>query len=150
MDFGDKCCSVETLGEERSGVGVPRHLGGWARNTAKSLRFYCDASGKEPTCQSRTCKRCRFDPWVGKIPWRRVWQPTPVFLPRESHGQRSLVGYSPWGHKESDMTERLSTHSQHAGRPGSHSKVLDPLEFCTCTWKQREHRLGADHPPCSI
>ena len=45
-----------------------------------------------------------FDPWVGKIPWRRAWQPTPVFLPGESHGQRSLVGYSPWDHKESDMT----------------------------------------------
>ena len=44
--------------------------------------------------------RHRFDPWVGKIPWRRAWQPTPVFLPGESHGQRSLVGYSPCGHKE--------------------------------------------------
>ena len=43
--------------------------------------------------------------WVGKIPWRREWLPTPVFLPRESHGQRSLGGYGPWGHKESDMTE---------------------------------------------
>ena len=41
----------------------------------------------------------------GKIPWRRAWQPTPVFLPGESHGQRSLAGYSPWGCKESDMTE---------------------------------------------
>ena len=45
-----------------------------------------------------------FDAWVGKIPWRRVWQPTPLFLPGESHGHRSLAGYSPWGHKESDMT----------------------------------------------
>ena len=44
-------------------------------------------------------------PWVRKIPWRRAWQPTPVFLPGESHGQRSLVGYSPWGRKESDTTE---------------------------------------------
>ena len=49
--------------------------------------------------------RCRFHPWVGKIPWRRVWEPTPVYLPGESHGQRSLVSYSPWAHKESDMTE---------------------------------------------
>ena len=49
-----------------------------------------------------------LDPWVGKIPWRRAWQPTPVFLPEESHGQKSLVGYSPWGHKESDTTERLT------------------------------------------
>ena len=53
-----------------------------------------------------------FDPWVRKIPWRRAWQPTPVFLPEESHGQRSLAGYSPWGHKELDATERLST-AQH-------------------------------------
>ena len=46
-------------------------------------------------------------PWVEKIPWHRKWQPTPIFLPGESHGQRSLVGYSPWGHKELDMTEQL-------------------------------------------
>ena len=49
-----------------------------------------------------------FNPWVGKVPWRRKWQPTPVFLPGESHGQRSLVDYRPWGCKESDMTEQLS------------------------------------------
>ena len=48
-----------------------------------------------------------FDTWVGKIPWRRKWQPTPVFLPGESHGGRHLVGYSPWGCKELDMTEQL-------------------------------------------
>ena len=53
-----------------------------------------------------------FDPWVGKIPWRRAWQPTPVFWPGESHGQRSLVGCSPWDHKELDVTEQLST-AQH-------------------------------------
>ena len=50
-------------------------------------------------------KRCGFDPWVEKMPWRRAWQPTLVFLPGESHGQRSLAGYSPYGGKESDMTE---------------------------------------------
>ena len=53
------------------------------------------------------CKRPRFDPWVWKITWRRKWQPTPVLLPGKSHGPRSLVGYSPWGLKESDMTDRL-------------------------------------------
>ena len=53
----------------------------------------------------------RFNPWVGKIPWRRAWQHTPVFLPRESHEQRSLADYGPWGHKESDMTERLTNTS---------------------------------------
>ena len=56
--------------------------------------FPSGTSGKEPTWQSRICKRLRFDPWVGKIPWGRTWQPTPVILPGESHGQRSLVGYS--------------------------------------------------------
>ena len=50
-------------------------------------------------------RRWEFNPWVRKIPWRRVWQSTPIFLPGESHGQGSLVGYSPWGQKESDMTE---------------------------------------------
>ena len=49
--------------------------------------------------------RYGFDPWVGKIPWRRAWQPTPVFLPGEFHGQRSLAGCSPRGHKELDRTE---------------------------------------------
>ena len=58
-------------------------------------------SGKESACQ---CKSCEFDPWAGKMPWRREWQPTLVFLAGESHGQRSLVGYSPRGCKESDMT----------------------------------------------
>ena len=51
-------------------------------------------SGKESLWQ---CRRHGFNPWVRKIPWRRKWQPTPVFLPGESHGQRSLVGYSSWG-----------------------------------------------------
>ena len=73
------------------GVGLPKWL-----------------SGKEPICQCRRQRRCRFDPWAGKIPWRRAWWPTPVFLSGESRGQRSLVDYSPWGHKELDTTERLS------------------------------------------
>ena len=60
---------------------------------------------KEPFCQ---CRRHRFNSWVGKISWVRKWQPTPVFLPGKSHGQRSLVGNSPWGRKESDMTEKLN------------------------------------------
>jgi len=62
-------------------------------------------SGKEPACQSGRHKRHRFDPWVGKILWRRAWQPTPLFLPGESQGQRSLVGYNPYGCKELDMPE---------------------------------------------
>ena len=55
--------------------------------------------------------RRRLDPWLGKIPWRRKQQPTPVFLPGESHGHSSLAGYGPWGHKESDRTKQLSMHT---------------------------------------
>ena len=65
-------------------------------------------SGKESICQ---CRRPRFDPWVGKISWRKAWQTTPVFLPGESHGQRSLAGYSLWDHMELVMTERFSIHA---------------------------------------
>ena len=68
-------------------------------------------NGKESTCQCRRHRRLRFDPWVGKFLWRRKWQPTLVFLLEKSHGQSSLVNYSPWGHKESDRTERLSAHA---------------------------------------
>ena len=68
------------------------------------------ARGKESPCQCRRCKRCGFDPWVGKTPWRRKWQPTPVFLSGTFQEQRSLVGYKEsdttlWDHKESDTTE---------------------------------------------
>ena len=62
--------------------------------------------------QWRILGRCGFDPWVGKIPWRKAWQPTPVFLPGESHGQRNLAGYSPWGHKESGTTWNSLAHTQ--------------------------------------
>ena len=66
---------------------------------------------KESTCQYRRCERHRFDPWVGKMPWRRAWQPTPVFLRGESHGQRCLVGYGPEGCKEPTQLSNLAcTH----------------------------------------
>ena len=76
-------------------------------------------SGKESDCQ---CRRREFSSWSGKIPWRRAWQPTPVLLPGESHGQRSLAGYSPWGRKESETAEQL-----HMSTPGNlwHPGVLE-------------------------
>ena len=74
-------------------------------NNLYTLSFPDGTSGKEPTCQCRRCKREKFDPWVRMILWRRAWQPTLVFLHGESHGWRSLAGYSPKGHKESDTTE---------------------------------------------
>ena len=67
-----------------------------------------DFSSKESNCQSR---RHGLHPWVGNIPRRRKWQPTPVFMPGKSHGQSSLAGYSPWGGKESDMTYQVNNNN---------------------------------------
>ena len=78
-------------------------------------------SGEEPAYQCRRPKRCRFDPWVGKLPWRRKWQPAPIFLPGEFHGQRSLAGCSPWGHTESDTTEV----TEHTACMYSNNKALE-------------------------
>ena len=63
------------------------------RNFSNYTSLARGASGKEPACQCRRHKRCRFDPWVRKISWRRAWQSTPVFLPGETYGQRSLARY---------------------------------------------------------
>ena len=81
--------------------------------------------------------RPRFDPWVQKIPWRRAWEPTPGFLPGESHGQRSLMGYSPWGHTESDTigtTDRAHTYpsDHHVGQKSPEISFLP---------------LSSQHPP---
>ena len=62
----------------------------------QALGFPGEASGKEPSCQCER-QRGRINLCIGKIPWMKVWQPTPGFLPGESRGQRSLMGYSPWG-----------------------------------------------------
>ena len=72
------------------------------------MGFPGGSDGKESPCQ---CRRRRFDPWVGKIPWRRKWQATPVFLPGETQGQRSLADYRPWGCKELDTAERLYSNN---------------------------------------
>ena len=71
-------------------------------------------SGKESAYQHR---RRRKTLWVGMIPWRRKWQPTPVFFPEKSHGQRSLVGYSPWGHNESEMIVTKHIHQRRQWHP---------------------------------
>ena len=92
-------------------------------------------SGKETASQCRRLRRCRFDPWVEKIPWRK-WQPIPVFLPGKFHGQRSLSDYSPWGHKESDTTERLSTHTK------SIPHAVGRLSPCAVTTEARVPHLS--------
>ena len=122
-----------------------KHVGWALSNQLKALGTKIDvplrrkkgfpggADGKEHACQCRRHKRHRFDPWVGKIPWRRAWQPTPVFLPGESHGQRSLVGCSPWGRKESDTTEWLSTRRKAtSGRQQTNSGCVSGLRTQNC------------------
>ena len=89
---------------------VDGHLGCYHVQRASQVALVVK---KELTCKCRRHERWGFHPWVRKIPWRRAWQPTPLFLLGESHGQKSLVGYSPWGHKELDMTEATT----HTGRP---------------------------------
>ena len=86
--------------------------------------------GKEPACQCRRHKRCRFDPCVGKIPWSRKWQPTLVFLPWISHGQRNPEGYSPWGRKRVGhnlVTKQKQTSKERLGTPG--------LSFSVTKWR---------------
>ena len=80
-------------------------------SSAKAPRLTGGANGKEFVCQYRRCKRCGLSPWVWKIPWSRKWHPAPVSLLGKFHGQRSLAGYSPWGLRELDTTEHLSTHT---------------------------------------
>ena len=98
-----------TVLSRRDRQGPAYSTGGYSRcpviDNGKEYKKQAQAPGvKEPACKCRR-QRPGLDPWVGTIPWRRAWRPTPVLLPRESHGQRSLVSCSPWGCKESETTE---------------------------------------------
>ena len=101
-------------------------------------------SSKESTCQ---CRGHGFDLWVRKSPWRRKWQPAPVFLPRKSHGWRSLVGYSPWGCKESDTTWWLNNNitedcpESHLSNRSTHSGLFCEWEINSYRVKLRIYRL---------
>ena len=97
-------CHVQ-LGRKYTAQRLP--AGGMSK-AKTSLGLPCGTSGKEPACQCRRCKRQGFDPWVRKIPWRRVWQLTPVFLPGEFHRQRSLVH---WVAKSQTRLKQLSNHA---------------------------------------
>ena len=90
------------------------------------------ASGKDPPCQCRRHKRHGFDSWVGKIPWRRKWQPTPVFLPGKSHRQRSLMGYNLWGCRVGD--DRVTEHSFQTYRKVERCPFC-PWECWECSWR---------------
>ena len=110
--------------------------------TGFSLSFPGGTNSKEYTCQCRRCKRRGFDLWVGKIPWRRKWRPTPGFLPRKSQGQRSLAGYSPWSRKKSDTTEQLalslSTHYLHWGLQKRQKSLIIKLHIMLPSERQRQ------------
>ena len=95
----------------------------------------CWLSGKEPTCR---CRICRLYPWVGKIPWRRKWQPIPVFLPGKSQGQRSLVGYSPQGHKKdkTEATKQQTTGNHTDSKFQIRMRVLQFVLLGIAIWAQ--------------
>ena len=114
------------------------------------MGFPGGASGKKSSCRSRRHKRCGFNPWVRKIPWRRKWQPTPVSMHGKSHGQRCLVGYCPWGCQESDTTEQahvsfsflclkpLLSHTHHTLVSLASLYLLSKLEIFHCWIKFSE------------
>ena len=95
--------------------------------TSSSEGFPGSSDSKETACNSGDL--ARYNPWVRKIPWRREWQLTLVFLPGKSPGQRSLVGYSPWGHKELDRTERLTLSLNSDTVFGIYSNNFSPAIF---------------------
>ena len=108
VDASAFCLRKEKLSKEKV----------FSHRMEKSKNFILEMASLAQTVKASVCNAGDlgsipgFDSWVRKIPWRRKWQPTPIFLPGKSHGWRSLVGYSPWGHKESDTTERLHFHFQ--------------------------------------
>ena len=93
-------------------------------------------NARESACQGRRYTRCSFGSWVRKIPWRRKWQPTPVLLPAESCGQTSQIGYSPWGHRESDTTEHWAAeiHKWMLRNKQKFSEIFIPI-FQPSIWK---------------
>ena len=119
--LGQRIPGTEEPGRLES-IGLHRVRHDWsntyayARTTWEGLPRWL--GGEESTCQ---CRRCRFNPWVGKVSWRRKWLPTPVFLPGKSHGQRSLAGNSPQGGMESSTTWQLNNYHHHTEKQ---SRVL--------------------------
>ena len=135
-DTWETTCHVKFLGSDEfisNGLknegwepleGFPSWLQGVESNSVRGNWFPWCPIGEESTCRWR---RCGFDPWVQKIPWRRKWQPNPVFSPGESHGQRSLAGCSPWGHKR--VGHDLDTEHQLQGKEQKIKQHLKTSQF---------------------
>ena len=123
---------------------------GWGRGGRHKREvkdFSGGANGKEPACQCRRSKRCGFSSWVGKIPWRVKWQPSPVFLPGESHGERSLAGCSPWGHREWGTTEHAYPASIRRTLGTSHASSQRPaLTHLNCKTREFHTHKGEGAP----
>ena len=106
--------------------------------TAKLLGFPGGSSGKEPACQCKRCNRCGFDPWAGKIPGRREWLPTPVFLPGESHGPAGSTHSSTRGLRPPEQLERPagfpSSPFSHSPAPGTPFCHLSGCWRQCCLW----------------
>ena len=95
-------------------------------------------SGKKSACQYRRCRRCDFNSWIRNVPWSRKWQPTSIFLPGKSHGQRILEGCSPMGPKELDMTEWLSVHTHtHTQTYNWKFRLFSIFHNCKWCWKEQ-------------
>ena len=90
-------------------------------------------SGKESTCQCRRHTRHGFNPWLGKILGNRKWQPVPVFFPGKFHGERNVVGYSPWGRNELDTTERVRTHTHTHTHTNTHTRTSVSVLLTRCS-----------------
>ena len=128
MLFREASCVAPVLETQILMVGRSTTLGGHIWGVSKKecgLPWW--RSRKELTCQCRRNRRCEFSPGGGKIPWRRKWQPTPVFLWGKFHGPRSLADYSPWGSQESDMTQQLNSNKDEPNcSPGSPRLSWEP------------------------
>ena len=101
--------SLVSLTHSKCTQKVPAHACSvqMQKNVAQMLATLGFPGGSDSKASACNVGRPGFHPWVGKFPWRRKWQPALRLLPGKFHGRRSLVGYSPWGHRESDVTEQL-------------------------------------------
>ena len=107
-------CTLDIFKEETIGFFLINYI--WV--CKGKTDFPSGTSGKKPAYQCRRHKRLGFNPWVGKMPWKRKWQPTPVFLPGESRGQRGLPSYSSWGRKELDTSNWACMHVRERAKSG--------------------------------
>ena len=97
--------------ESACNAGDPGSIPGLERSSGEGKVYPVQYSWTSLVAQLAKNPPAMWETWVGKMPWRRAWQPTSVFLPGKFHGHRSLAGCSPWGHKESDKTEQLNAHT---------------------------------------